>query len=136
MKSATVDSAVKRRSGVTAAGICADRRPVSIARTISVARPIARTSSIRVAWASIEAVAIVAVIPRAGTDEHSTREPARPIIAIRRASVRIVSVVTVGTNGGGSYARRDRTHSNADRNLGVSVSRNSKKQHSQQCSIF
>jgi hypothetical protein len=35
-------------------------------------------------------------IPWAGTDKHSACEPIRPVIAVRRASVRIVPVVAVG----------------------------------------
>jgi hypothetical protein len=133
---ATVESAVKGWSGVTAAYIGMDGRPISVSGMISVARPIAPTSSIRITCAAVESVAIVAVIPRACTDEHTAREPAGPIIAIGRASVRIISVVTVGTNRRGSYARRDRAHSNTHGNLSVSASCNSKKQNSKQRSIF
>jgi hypothetical protein len=33
--------------------------------------------------------------PRAGADEHSTREPIRPIVAVRRTSIRRVAVVAI-----------------------------------------
>jgi hypothetical protein len=38
--------------------------------------------------------------PRAGTDEEAAREPARTVVAIRRAGIRVISIVAVGARGG------------------------------------
>ena len=40
-----------------------------------------------------------AVKPRAGADENTTGEPARAVITVGRARVRVIRVVTVGANG-------------------------------------
>jgi hypothetical protein len=58
-----------------------------------------------VEWARIDAwtTPIAAVIPRAGTDEDSAGEPARTVVAIGRACVRIIGIVAV-------RADRSRSH--------------------------
>ena len=53
--------------------------------------------------------AVGAVEPGAGSDEHPTRKPIRPIVAVGRAIIRSIVEVAIGT-----YRR----HSNVDGNLG------------------
>jgi hypothetical protein len=56
------------------------------------------TAAIIAAATVVSTASPVAVIPRAGTDEDATDEPARSIVAIRRASVGIVVVVAPGAD--------------------------------------
>jgi hypothetical protein len=81
---------------------------------------------------TVKAATIVAVEPGAGTDEDAADEVVRSVVAVWRAGVRIVAVVTVGAD------RRwpnDGTHSDSHANLGVGAARG-KKQNSQQSNIF
>jgi hypothetical protein len=45
----------------------------------------------------VETTSVEAVVPRASTDKDSTNEPSRTVIAVRRARIGIVAVVTVCT---------------------------------------
>jgi hypothetical protein len=60
--------------------------------------------------ASIEAPAV----PRAGTDEQTTREVARTVVTVRRASVWVISVVTVRANRSRADVARTDAHSDRD----------------------
>jgi len=86
--------------------------PVTVSRMAIVTVPIAWT---------IEAATIVAVIPRPGTDEDAAYEIIRSVITIRGASIRIVAVITIRTNGRRPNARNHRTDSNAHGNLSMSA---------------
>ena len=61
------------------------------------------------AGASVEA----SVKPRASSDKEATGEPARTVVAVRRAGVRVISVVTVSADGSFTYIAG--ADSNADR---------------------
>src|SRR5271165_6374738 len=52
---------------------------------------------------AVVATPVIPAIPRPGADEDAAREPARTIVAVRRARIRVVVIVTVA-------ARRSRTH--------------------------
>jgi hypothetical protein len=72
--------------------------------------------------AVVAAIAIsVSVIPGSGADKDSAVKPCRPVIPVRRAGIRIVTVVAVRADRSGvSIAPVNRaTDPNADRNLGV-----------------
>jgi hypothetical protein len=73
------------------------------------------------------AAPIVAVIPGASADKDSTIEPARPIVAVRGAGVRVIRIIAVTTNrrtvGIAIIASHHRPHADADRHLGVSKRR-------------
>jgi hypothetical protein len=67
---------------------------------------------------TVEAAAIVAVEPGAGADENAADEVVRSVVAVWRAGVRIVTVVTIGAD------RRwadDRAYSNSHANLRLSA---------------
>jgi hypothetical protein len=126
-----------------AAAIC---RPIAIA----VARPVAIPRSaaiVTIAGATIIAMAIIAspvvataievgsveaVIPRPGADKHAAGKPVWTIVAIWRASIRIVAIVAVRA---GRSRTVNRTDAHAHRDLGMRGSCR-KKQNPQQCSIF
>ena len=65
--------------------------------------------------AAVEARAAIesAVEPRSSTDEETARKVARPVVTVRCASVRIISVVAVSACGGTSDVARSNSH--ADR---------------------
>ena len=62
----------------------------------------------------VAAEVVRAMKPRAGADEYAASEPVRTVVAIRRASVRVISVVAVRAN-------RSRANSYAHRDLGLRV---------------
>ena len=46
---------------------------------------------------AVKAAAVKPVEPRSGADKHSTQKPLRPIIPVRRAGLRVVAIIAVGT---------------------------------------
>ncbi|OLB20643.1 MAG: hypothetical protein AUH16_04520 [Acidobacteria bacterium 13_2_20CM_57_7] len=70
------------------------------------------------AWAPIEtatvvtAMSVVAVEPRARPDENAADEIVRAVIAIRRAGIRVITIVAISADRGRPYIRR--ANSNAD----------------------
>lgn len=58
------------------------------------------------ARATVESAA-VAVEPRARADEDSTGEPLRAVVAVRRARIRVIRVVTVGARRSWAVSRTD-----------------------------
>ena len=136
---AASSAAVEATTAVIAANWAAVESATDVAvggcASVAIAWAIAMTGPIAVAWAAIETVAVVAVIPRTGADEHATYKPARTVVAIGRAGVRIIAVVTIGADRRWSNAGVHGTYADTHSNLGVSASRG-KKQNPQQCSIF
>ena len=87
-----------------------------------------------IAATTVEAAAIVAAVePWAGADEDAADEVVRAIVAVGRAGVRIVAVVTVGADRRGAV---NWAYADADANLRVGAARRGEKQNSQQCTIF
>src|SRR5580692_9305394 len=62
---------------------------------------------------------VVAVIPRPCANEDAAHEPSRPIVAIRRARVRIIGVIAVGACRCRTHVAR--AHANAHCDLGLRV---------------
>ena len=87
MKALSVEAAVKPATAKTAAVVAA--API-VAATIV-------TSTVEAA--AVVRTAIVAVKPGAGTDKDAIHEPVWAVVAVRRASIRIVVVITVGADG-------------------------------------
>jgi hypothetical protein len=79
--------------------------------------------------ATVEAVAIVAVVPGAGADEDAAGEVIRSVVAVWSAGVRIVAVVAVSADWRRADGTVYGTYSNAHPNLRVGAAR-SKKQNS------
>jgi hypothetical protein len=130
---ATVEgSAMERGYGMTAADISMRyrRHMINIPRPRAVTRPVA-IPRMPVNWPSV-----VAVIPRARADENAPREPARSVIAIRRASVRIVAIISVRTNRCRSNTGNDWPNTKANGDLCLGAASQCKKQNSQKCDIF
>jgi hypothetical protein len=114
-----VDSVVTVESIATTEAMIASAVPTAVAPVAIVAATTVIATAIIAA--TVEAATVVAAaIPRAGADEDAADKIVRPIVAVRSASVRIVAVVTVGTD-----RRRavDGTYSNGHANLGVGAAR-------------
>ncbi len=75
----------------------------------------------------------VAVIPRPGADKHPTREPARSVVTVRRASVRCISVIAVCTHRRSANISRPNSYAHADLRLGI---RQRQHQNAHQSQIF
>ena len=113
---------------ITTTASIGNRTPVktpSIAIAVtSIAVPI---TSVAVPRPAIPTAAVpTSPVPRSGADKYTARKPCRAVIAIRSASVRIVSVISVGTARSdavraNSNAHPDSTprHSNPYRHLGL-----------------
>ena len=91
----------------------------SIETIVGEAAIVASIETTSAAGEAVSTTAIVAVVPRAGADKDTADKVVGAVESIRRASVRVIVVVTVGANG--SYADVARAHSNADRNLSLGV---------------
>jgi hypothetical protein len=74
---------------------------------------------------TVEAAAVIAVVPGAGADEDSTDEVIRPVVTVWGAGVRIVAVVAVGAD---RRSAVDGTYPNSDAKpyLRVGVARGKK----------
>jgi hypothetical protein len=68
--------------------------PYAIAAAIPVTTAVSVAATIAVAPATTP----VTVVPGTGTDEEATNEPARSVVSIRGASVRVVVVVAPAAN--------------------------------------
>lgn len=88
----------KASTRVATVGPTADRPAPEVGMSASNgARP--ETRSAEEAGTTVKARAsIIAAGPRAGADKDAAGEPAWPIVAIRRARVRVISVVAVGAH--------------------------------------
>src|ERR1700691_301928 len=73
--------------------------------------------------------------PWAGSDEDATDEPVGAVVAVRSASVRGISVVSVRTNRGSANCDPDRPHSDSHAHLRLRV-RQWNHQHRQHRNIF
>jgi hypothetical protein len=101
------------------------RSSVAIAGT-----PINRPSIIAAAVAVVAAIAVV--IPRPGADKDTAGEPRGTVIAIRRASVRIIPVVAVSANRRIPVSAVSRSaNSDANRDLGMGVSSSGDQQNTE-----
>jgi hypothetical protein len=137
--SAAVASTTVESAAVTAAdepvGFAAAIAVTTVAIVATASRVAVPVVTVAIIPATVETAAIVAVEPGAGSDEDSSDEIVRPVVAVRSAGVRIVTVVTVGADGCRANRAVDRAHSNGQANLGVGTACG-KKQNSQQCCIF
>jgi hypothetical protein len=118
----------------TATCVAANRSPIAAA--VASVSPARMTIVAKTPARAVEAVAVVAVIPRAGTDEDAAYEPVRPVITIGRTCIRIVAVIPVGARWCWANTGDNRTYANAHADLCMSTSRNCEKQDPQQRCIF
>src|SRR6267378_4267974 len=150
---ATTTTTVEAVAAMESAVITAARETAVVAATdeaVGFTAPVAVTAVSIVAIASVEAVTVVAAAiisatveampieamePGAGADEDAAGEVIRSVKAVRSAGVRIVAVVTVRADWRRADGAVHGTYSNGHANLCVVASR-SKKQNSQQSSIF
>jgi hypothetical protein len=82
---------------VTSPGITYPAAVITYAAAIACSAVVS-TPAIIPAATIVAAATPVAVIPRACADKEATHEPARSVVAIRRACVRIVVVIAPRTN--------------------------------------
>jgi hypothetical protein len=79
---------------------------IGMAAAITVSTVVAApavVASSTIVSAAIISMAVVAVIPGTGTDEHAAHEVVRPVVSIWSTSVRIVAVIAVGTDRRAGY---------------------------------
>src|ERR1700722_1979245 len=116
---AAMEAAGRTAPCETTSSVPSAREPAScVAASITVAAP-----SPALAAASVETTAPSAaapVIPRASADKDSTGKPARPVISIRSARVRIVAVVAIITDRSRSHIARANAYADTDLRLRVS----------------
>ena len=102
-------------SSFVAAAFVATAEAITIVPASEIAIPaiieIAATVKPRTAI-KIPGAAIKAVEPWAGADKNASGEVTRPVVAVRRAPVRIISIVTVLAHRGWTYVGR--ANANAD----------------------
>ena len=109
--------------------------PVAVA-AMTVVSAVTVISAAIVATAAVESAAIVtAVVPGAGADEDAVDKVIRSVVAVGRAGVRIVVVVTVNAGWCGADGTVDGAYPDAHGNLSMGAGRD-EKQNSQQCNIF
>ena len=92
-----------------------------------------------VARTAVEPAAVIAMEPGTGTDEDAICEPIRSVVAVGSAGVRVIAVVTVGTDGGGSIngaVNRPNAEPHADAHLRLGSSGAKESQNSKQNSVF
>ncbi len=130
-----------------ASGIAASRTaPIAtIAWAIAVTSPEAAVSApiaispatVGPAGPAIVAATAPAVIPGACADKHAADEPVWPIVAVWRAGVRVIAVVTIIADRGGADpgVHRADSYSNSHANLRLRVARAHQK-NSQQNHVF
>ena len=84
---------------------------------------------------TVEAAAVVPVIPGAGADKDTADEVVRAVVAVGCAGVWIVAVVAVGADRSRADGAVNGAYPDGNANLRVGITRG-KKQNSQQCNIF
>ncbi len=106
--------------------------PSETAVVIEITPPVVPTTIVAT---TIETAPVIAVIPRAGANENSTHKIVWPVVSVRRASIRVISIVAVGAYRSGTVVGR--ADSNAD-NHSLRMRRNRCQEHAncQQTHIF
>jgi hypothetical protein len=136
MESATTMKAIPAAEAVAIFEATTEAASGEAARIAPEAIPRASIKAASVVAAAIKAATVVAMEPGAGTDKHAAYKVVWPVIAIRRAGIRIVAVVTVVAHWSRSKACAVHgTYSNAHGKLCPRVSCG-KEQNPQQCSVF
>jgi hypothetical protein len=122
----TADVAADPAPGVAAAWSASIRVPwaIPVARPATVAAPVAVPGPPIIAATVIAATVEAATVePRPSADKHSTHKVVRPVVAIRRAVIGVISVVSIRTNRCGAVCTVHRANRNAKPNLGLRVAR-------------
>jgi hypothetical protein len=108
--------------------------PVTISGPVAITRPIPVAGAVVAVSGSTIVTAVVAVIPRTGTDKYAAYKIARSVEAVWRAGIWVVAVISIGTNGSSANGSIYGAHTNADRDLSERIACG-KKQSTQQCNI-
>jgi hypothetical protein len=110
----------------------------AVPRTISVSSPIRRR--MRIVAVAIPAVPVISMptpaIPGTCTDKDAADKPVRTIIAVRRASIRIIGVITPGANRRSIIQRHRSLHNswpNPNTYSDLRLSNNRKRQCENEC---
>ena len=144
MTAATVESttamepAADRSVGYVAAMEAACRstmadKSVSRVTMSDVATSTVVTASVESA-ATVKPATVISVIPGTGADEDAVREPVRAIVAVRRACVGIVIIVSIGACGRSADVSWAKSDANADLRLGLDQRK--RHQYTEQEKIF
>jgi hypothetical protein len=143
--STTVESATAAIGATATTAIAATCVRMSVAAMVSIAVTVVTAATTVVVsaapTAAVVAVTIIAVapapaVPGADANKHAVHEPIRSVVAIGRAGIRIIVIISIGTDRGWSVHWAADADSNTDANLGVGAPRAEEKQHPQQRDIF
>jgi hypothetical protein len=107
-----------------------DWSPIAIGRPVGVARTTVKASAVVTSAIVGMAIKCAAVIPRSGADENSANEPARTVVAIRRAGIRIIAIVAIGADRRSADTCIHRSNADTDSYLCLSAACSHKKQNS------
>jgi hypothetical protein len=128
--SATVEpataAAVESRVAVESAAFATADEAVRVAAASIITAVSVVSAAAIVTATTVEAMAITAVEPGAGADEDTTGEVVRPVITVRSAGVRSVTVVTVGADRRRADCTVDGAYPDAHPNLRVGAARGKK----------
>ena len=121
--SAIASRATSEATSYATAAEAAANRSASDCAAITVAT--ATSEAGLVATASVKPAASIkpATEPRAGANEDATVEPIWTVVAVRRARVRVISIVAVGAHWSWAIVARTVSKSEADPNLRMCVRR-------------
>ena len=148
VESATSIAAGIAMSDITASGVTAPDKSMSAIPAVPAipaasALPATTPTRMTVPRATIPSVSVApapqpprTVEPRASPDEDATREPVRPIVAVRRASVGIISVVAVLADRRPGGVARPNVDANSHTHLRLRKGKRHDHHHRQQREIF
>lgn len=147
---ATESTTVPAKSVTTAESAAVE--PAIAAESVAAAEPAIATESVAATESAVivaaeitiagSIAAVEAVEPRASADENAVIEVVGTVVTVRRASVRVISVVAIGTIGSGTDVSRSRgvawTDSNADSKSKLGVGGRARENHEEpeQAEIF
>jgi len=95
---------------------------ISVTRSEAVSPTVVTGAAIIAASASVIA-APVAAKPWPSTNKHSTYKVVRPVVAVRRAGIRVIAVVSISANGRSAIRTIHRANSNTHPDLRLRVAR-------------
>jgi hypothetical protein len=106
----------------------ANAAAISIPTAITYSAVTTATVAVSAASVAVSATAPISVIPRSGADKEAAYKPARSVVAIGRAGVRIIVVVSPGTNRSGIPVTIVSVAADSDTDSDLGVRRRSRHQ--------
>ena len=89
--------------------------PAAVAEAVvapAIMIPVAVPCATVVAPAIEAGMTVIPVVPRAHANEYTVYKPLRPVITVGRAGVRVIIIITIGTNRGWTDVSRANSYAN------------------------